>query len=105
MSSRAIRARKSAARPAPAVRRAGERPAGLSVRGADGKAGAVLRVRLDDVDWKILRELQEDARITNVELASRVGLSPPPCLRRVRALEEAGVIVGYRTLLDSHALG
>jgi DNA-binding Lrp family transcriptional regulator len=87
------------------VRRAGERPAGLSVRGADGKAGAVLRVRLDDVDWKILRELQEDARITNVELASRVGLSPPPCLRRVRALEEAGVIRGYHADTDPQMLG
>ena len=65
----------------------------------------MLRVRLDDVDWRILRELQEDARITNVELARRIGLSPPPCLRRVRALEEAGVITGYRTLLDSRALG
>ena len=46
------------------------------------------------------RELQDDGRITNVELASRVGISAPPCLRRVRALEEAGYIKGYRALLD-----
>ncbi len=60
---------------------------------------------LDSTDWKILRELQRDGRITNVELASRVGLSPPPCLRRVQALERAGVIAGYRALLDQAALG
>lgn len=46
--------------------------------------------RLDSIDRKILKELQADGRITNVELASRVGISAPPCLRRVRALEEAG---------------
>jgi DNA-binding Lrp family transcriptional regulator len=55
---------------------------------------------LDDIDLMILRELQDDGRITNVELARRVGISPPPCLRRVRALEEAGYIRGYRALLD-----
>ena len=64
-----------------------------------------MKVRLDATDWKILRELQADGRITNVELASRVGISAPPCLRRVRALEEAGVITGYRALLDEKALG
>ena len=47
--------------------------------------------RLDSIDRKILKELQADGRITNVELASRVGISAPPCLRRVRALEEAAV--------------
>lgn len=62
-------------------------------------------LRLDTVDWKILAELQDDGRITNVELAKRVGISAPPCLRRVRALEEAGVIRGYRTLLDTASLG
>ncbi len=62
-------------------------------------------VNLDATDWKILRELQRDGRITNVELASRVGLSPPPCLRRVQALERAGVISGYRALLDAGQLG
>jgi DNA-binding Lrp family transcriptional regulator len=61
--------------------------------------------RLDDIDWKILAELQNDGRITNVELARRVGISAPPCLRRVRALEEAGYIRGYRALLDEKRLG
>jgi len=60
---------------------------------------------LDATDWKILRELQRQGRLTNVELASRVGLSPPPCLRRVRALEEAGAIRAYRAVLDAGALG
>ena len=61
--------------------------------------------RLDVTDWRILRELQEDGRITNVELARRVGISAPPCLRRVRALEEAGIIKGFTALLDEKALG
>ena len=61
--------------------------------------------RLDAIDRKILKELQDDGRITNVELARRVGVSAPPCLRRVRALEEAGFIKGYRALLDEKALG
>jgi DNA-binding Lrp family transcriptional regulator len=64
-----------------------------------------LPVRLDAIDWAILRELQGDGNITNVELARRVGLSAPPCLRRVRALEEAGIIRGYRALLDPKLLG
>jgi DNA-binding Lrp family transcriptional regulator len=61
--------------------------------------------RLDTIDRKILKELQDDGRITNVELARRVGISAPPCLRRVRALEEAGFIKGYRALLDEKTLG
>src|SRR5215813_7806903 len=61
--------------------------------------------RLDEIDWKILKELQDDGRITNVELARRVGISAPPCLRRVRALEEAGFIKGYRALLDEKSIG
>jgi DNA-binding Lrp family transcriptional regulator len=61
--------------------------------------------RLDIIDRNILRELQEDGRITNVELARRVGISAPPCLRRVRSLEGAGYIKGYRALLDEKALG
>jgi len=61
--------------------------------------------RLDAIDRQILSELQDDGRITNVELASRVGISAPPCLRRVRALEEAGYIKGYRALLDEKLLG
>ncbi|GGE86466.1 Lrp/AsnC family transcriptional regulator [Stappia taiwanensis] len=64
-----------------------------------------MKIRLDAIDWHILKELQADGRITNVELARRVGISAPPCLRRVRALEEAGLIRGYRTLLDEKQLG
>jgi DNA-binding Lrp family transcriptional regulator len=64
-----------------------------------------LPVRLDAIDRKILKELQDDGRMTNVELARRVGISAPPCLRRVRALEEAGFIKGYRALLDEKMLG
>ncbi len=61
--------------------------------------------KLDNIDRKILRELQGDGRITNVELARRVDISAPPCLRRVRALEERGVIQGYHADVDPHALG
>ena len=61
--------------------------------------------QLDVTDWKMLRELQANGRITNVELASRVGLSPPPCLRRMQALERNGVITGYRATLDAARLG
>jgi DNA-binding Lrp family transcriptional regulator len=67
--------------------------------------GKPVPARLDAIDRKILKELQDDGRITNVELASRVGISAPPCLRRVRALEEAGYIKGYRALLDEKLLG
>ncbi|MCH9764407.1 MAG: Lrp/AsnC family transcriptional regulator [Alphaproteobacteria bacterium] len=61
--------------------------------------------RLDATDWKIIKELQLDGNLTNVALAGRVGLSPPPCLRRVRALEQAGLITGYTALIDEPALG
>jgi DNA-binding Lrp family transcriptional regulator len=61
--------------------------------------------RLDAIDLKILAELQADGRMTNVELSRRVGISAPPCLRRVRALEEAGYLRGYRALLDEKRLG
>ena len=64
-----------------------------------------MKTRLDEIDWKILRELQGDGRMTNVELARRVGISAPPCLRRVRTLEGEGIIRGYRALLDEKALG
>jgi DNA-binding Lrp family transcriptional regulator len=64
-----------------------------------------VRGRLDSIDWAILKELQADGSITNVELARRVGLSAPPCLRRVRALESAGIIKAYRAVLDPKALG
>jgi DNA-binding Lrp family transcriptional regulator len=64
-----------------------------------------MRAQLDAIDWKILAELQKNGRITNVELSRRVGISAPPCLRRMRALEEAGIIRGYRALLDEKELG
>lgn len=60
---------------------------------------------LDSIDLKLLAELQSEGRITNVDLASRVGLTAPPCLRRVRALEKAGVIRGYHASLDPARLG
>lgn len=61
--------------------------------------------RLDPIDRKILAELQADGRMTNVELAKRVGISAPPCLRRVRTLEETGYIRGYHAEVDSSELG
>jgi DNA-binding Lrp family transcriptional regulator len=60
---------------------------------------------LDAVDRNILSELQDDGRMTNVELARRVNLSAPPCLRRVRRLEDAGIIRGYHADIDPVALG
>ena len=60
---------------------------------------------LDEIDRKILAELQADGRMTNVELARRAGISPPPCLRRVRRLEEAGYIKGYHAETDGQKLG
>lgn len=65
----------------------------------------IMKMRLDDTDWRILAELQADGRMTNVELARRVGISAPPCLRRVRALEESGVIKSYHALLDPRWMG
>ena len=62
-------------------------------------------MELDRYDQQILHQLQEDGRISNQDLADRIGLSPSPCLRRVRALEESGIIIGYRALLDAKALG
>ena len=63
------------------------------------------RVKLDRIDRRILRDLQNDGRMTNVELAKRAGISAPPCLRRVRALEEAGYIRGYHADVNAEALG
>ena len=60
---------------------------------------------MDKIDRAILAQLQEDGRLSNVELAERVGLSPSPCLRRVRSLEAAGVITGYRAALDPARIG
>lgn len=62
-------------------------------------------MQLDRYDRGILQILQEDGRISNQELADRIGLSPSPCLRRVRALEEAGIIAGYRAMVDAKKLG
>ncbi len=61
--------------------------------------------QLDDIDRRILTELQNDGRMTNVELAGRAGISPPPCLRRVRRLEESGLIRGYHADTDPQKLG
>ncbi|EDZ46905.1 Lrp/AsnC family transcriptional regulator [Leisingera daeponensis] len=65
----------------------------------------MVTTRLDPIDRKILSELQADGRMTNVELAKRVGISAPPCLRRVRALEEAGLIHGYHADVNARELG
>jgi DNA-binding Lrp family transcriptional regulator len=65
----------------------------------------MLGMMLDSIDWKILSLLQSDARISNVDLADAVGLSPSPCLARVRALEQAGYISRYVSLLDALKVG
>ncbi|MEM0922523.1 MAG: Lrp/AsnC family transcriptional regulator [Pseudomonadota bacterium] len=61
--------------------------------------------KLDPIDRKILTELQDDGRMTNVELSRRVGISAPPCLRRVRSLEDQGLIEGYHAKVNARALG
>jgi DNA-binding Lrp family transcriptional regulator len=63
------------------------------------------RVKLDRIDRRILRDLQDNGRMTNVDLANRVGISAPPCLRRVRALEQADFIRGYHADINPEALG
>ena len=63
------------------------------------------RHKLDLIDLTILSNLQKEGRITNIELARRARITAPPCLRRVRALEQAGLIQGYHAVLDSKALG
>ena len=65
----------------------------------------MVATRLDPIDRMILAELQADGRMTNVELAKRVGISAPPCLRRVRSLEEAGLIRGYHADVNARELG
>lgn len=60
---------------------------------------------VDDIDRAIIDQLRRDGRLTNVELAERVGLSPSPCLRRVRQLEASGVITGYTAVVDPAAIG
>jgi Lrp/AsnC family leucine-responsive transcriptional regulator len=62
-------------------------------------------MHIDGFDRRILEVLQEEGRISNQDLAERIGLSPSPCLRRVRALEKSGVIAGYRAVLDAGKLG
>lgn len=74
-----------------------------AMRGMRGECAEM--ANLDPIDRRLLAELQDDGRMTNVELAQRVGLTAPPCLRRVRALEEAGVIRGYHADLDAARLG
>lgn len=61
--------------------------------------------KLDEIDRHILRLLQADGRMTNVDIASQVGISAPPCLRRMRALEKSGLLQGYHAVLNSKALG
>ena len=63
------------------------------------------RVKLDKIDRKILKDLQDNGRITNVELSRNAGISAPPCLRRVKALEEAGYIQGYHARLNPGLMG
>lgn len=63
------------------------------------------QISFDAIDRKILAELQSDGRMTNVELAAKVGLTAPPCLRRVRSLEEDGIIEGYHATLNSARIG
>lgn len=63
------------------------------------------RVKLDRIDLRILRDLQENGRMTNVDLAKQAGISPPPCLRRVRALEDTDCIRGYHADVNPEALG
>ena len=63
------------------------------------------KIKLDSVDRQILHDLQDHGRMTNVDLAKNAGISAPPCLRRVRALEDAGIIKGYHADIDSDALG
>jgi Lrp/AsnC family leucine-responsive transcriptional regulator len=62
-------------------------------------------MQIDRYDRQILQVLQEDGRISNQDLADRIGLSPSPCLRRLRALEDAGIVTGYRALINAKALG
>jgi DNA-binding Lrp family transcriptional regulator len=101
---RCVRPRNKIARGAQAGLRELPANAAFSLRAPWGPGISVPK-NLDEIDLKILSEIQADGRITNVELAKRVGISPPPCLRRVRTLEEEGYIQGYRGLLDPRRLG
>ncbi len=77
----------------------------MAARGAGKPAMAATPAGIDPIDRRILAELQADGRITNVELARRAGLSAPPCLRRVRRLEQAGIVRGYHADTDPQKLG
>jgi len=79
----------------------------IALRGISGAQARFegYMANLDQIDRRLLAELQDDGRMTNVELAQRVGLTAPPCLRRVRALEDSGVIRGYHAELDPSKLG
>jgi len=78
---------------------------GILLRIKNNVSNKMPSAALDRTDYRILQQLQDDARITNAELAERVGLSPSPCLRRVRALEQAGIIKRYVALVDARAVG
>ncbi len=81
------------------------RPAAKPEPSAEGQEPPLDPRTLDAIDRRILAELQSEGRITNVELARRAGISAPPCLRRVRRLEEAGIIRGYHADSDPQLLG
>lgn len=74
-------------------------------RNGNGNITSMANLNLDAIDMKLLAELQADGRITNVELATKVGLTAPPCLRRMRALEQSGTIKSYHANVDAAALG
>ncbi len=78
---------------------------GIMCRIATQKKSNMPTLKLDAIDWRILELLQVDARIANVDLARKVHLSPSPCLARVRALEDSGIIDRHATLLDAKKLG
>ncbi|GBR74536.1 MAG: Lrp/AsnC family transcriptional regulator [Acidiphilium sp.] len=80
-------------------------PASANLSATPNTGRAADLPQLDEIDRRILTELQENGRMTNVELASRAGISPPPCLRRVRRLEESGLIKGYHAETDPQKLG
>ncbi|HVU82454.1 MAG TPA: Lrp/AsnC family transcriptional regulator, partial [Rhodanobacteraceae bacterium] len=89
----------------PTDRRSRSGNCGKTRRETAPPVGGWFMANLDSIDRRLLAELQREGRVTNVELAHRVGLTAPPCLRRVRALEEGGVIRGYHADLDGAKLG
>src|SRR5271169_2025634 len=87
------------------LRRRGRLVILLQAQPAPARPRPMRRIKLDRIDRRILRDLQANGRMTNVELAHRAGISAPPCLRRVRALEEAGYVRGYHAEVNPQALG